>query len=64
MQMPLNVALDIGRVISIAQAEQRSVDIQDCAAELFLRFPAAGCSRQQISEALQGEAEAVGVSPR
>ena len=62
MTTPLNVALDIGRVICKAQMEHTAVDVSACAAELFLRFIESGCSRGQIAEALEEEANAAGVT--
>lgn len=60
--LPLNVALDIGRLVAQAQAQHTSIDMSACASELFLRFFASGCSRGQIAEALKGEAAAAGVT--
>ena len=62
MQTPLQVALDIQRVVSRAQVEQTPIDVSACAAELFLRFLGSGCSRRDIAEALEGEAAAAGVT--
>ena len=62
MGTPLNVALDIERLISDARRSERPLDVAACASEIYLRFLASGCSRGQIAEALAQEAEAAGVT--
>ncbi|MBA3517752.1 MAG: hypothetical protein H0T75_08960 [Rhizobiales bacterium] len=62
MNTPLNVAVDIGRLIDEAREAHSPIDVSNCAAELYLRFLAAGCSRQQITEALRSEGQAAGVT--
>ncbi len=62
MKTPLNLAVDIERVIADAKARQTPIDVFACADELYLRFLASGCSRQQIAEALQDEAEEAGLT--
>ncbi len=64
MSTPLSVALNIGRLISEAQARRSTIDISAQAAELYLRFFESGCSRLQIAEALEDEAAAAGVAIR
>ena len=60
--MPLNVAVDIGRLVAEARADRKPIDVTACASELFLRHLASGCSREEIAEALQDEAEDAGVT--
>ena len=62
MSTPLSIAIDIERLVAEAKARQRAIDVTTCAGELYLRFLAAGCSREQIAEALEDEAEAAGVT--
>lgn len=62
MSTPLSIAIDIERLVTDAKARQVPIDVSECASELHLRFIAAGCSRQQIAEALEGEAEAAGLT--
>ena len=64
MGTPLNIALDIGRLINEARASGRPLDLAASAGELFLRFFGSGCSRRQIAEALTEEAQAAGVMIR
>lgn len=62
MSTPLSIAIDIERLIAEAKAGHAGIDVSACAGDLYLRFLAAGCSRQQIAEALEDEAEAAGVT--
>ena len=62
MSTPLGIAIDIGRLIADAKAQELPIDVSACADELYLRFLAAGCSRGEIAEALQGEAADAGVT--
>jgi hypothetical protein len=61
MSTPLSVALNIERLICEARARQVEIDVATIAAELYLRFLASGCSRQEIAEAVQDEATAAGL---
>jgi hypothetical protein len=62
MSTPLSVALNIERLICEARARKAGIDVSAIAAELYLRFFASGCSRQEIAEALQDEAAAAGLT--
>jgi hypothetical protein len=62
MSTPLSVALNIERLICEARTRQAGIDVAAIAAELYLRFLASGCSRQEIAEALQDEATAAGLT--
>ena len=62
MSTPLNVAIDIERLIADAKSRGSPIDISACANELYLPFVGCGCSRQQIAEALEGEATAAGLT--
>ena len=62
MPTPLTVALQIGRLVADAQLRRSSIDVARSAAELYLRFMPAGCSRPQIAEAIRDEAAAAGVT--
>ena len=62
MQTPLQVALDIQRVIARARAEKAAINVSNCAAEMYLRFVGSGCTRRDIAEVLEREAEAAGVT--
>jgi hypothetical protein len=61
MNTPLDIAVDIGRIIAEAQTSKLNLDLSDCADELASRFSEAGVSRRQILAALRQEAEALGV---
>ena len=61
MNTPLDVAVDIGRIVLQAQAARRALDLADCADDLLARFPQTGFSRPQILEALREEAAAAGL---
>jgi hypothetical protein len=62
MSTPLNIAVDIDRLIADAKNRHAGIDVAACVNELYLRFLTSGCSRQQIAEALEGEAEAAGLT--
>ena len=61
MNTPLDVAVDIGRIVIQAQASQSALDLSGCADNLLARFPHSGFSRRQILDALQEEAAAAGL---
>jgi hypothetical protein len=62
MNTPLDIAIDIGRIVLEARASEDSLDLSGCADDLLSRFPQAGISRRQICETLKEEAGAVGLS--
>ena len=62
MSTPLNIAVDIDRLIVDAKDRQASLDVWACVNDLYLRFLNSGCSREQIAEALAGEADAAGLT--
>ena len=61
MSTPLDVAVDIGRIVVEAQMSTRALDLSDCADHLLARFPQSGLSRRQILETLHEEAVAAGL---
>jgi hypothetical protein len=61
MDRPLDIAVDIGRMVVEAQAASLALDLADSADDLIARFPQSGLSRGQILEALKEEAAAIGV---
>jgi hypothetical protein len=62
MNTPLEIAVDIGRIVLEAQRESAPLDVGGSADELLLRFPQSGLSRRQIVDALREEASAVGLT--
>jgi hypothetical protein len=62
MNTPLEIAVDIGRIVMEAQRESVPLDVGGCADDLLSRFPQTGLSRRWILEALAEEADAVGLS--
>jgi hypothetical protein len=61
MNTPLDIAVDIGRIIAEARARNAPLDFSHCVDEIFLRFPQRSVSRVDIREALKEEAGAVGL---
>lgn len=61
MSTPLEIAVDIGRIVLKAQAMSLPLDVAESAEDLVTRFPDSGLSRCQILEALREEAGAAGV---
>ena len=62
MNTPLDIAVDIGRIVLEARTAEHALDLSGCADDLHSRFPQAGMSRRQIFEALEEEAGAMGIS--
>jgi len=62
MTTPLDVAVDIGRIVLEAQAASLPLNVCVSADEIISRFPLAGLSRSQVLEALKEEAGAVGLA--
>ena len=61
MSTPLEIAVDIGRLVTDAQQSSAPLDICVSADDLVSRHPHSGITRAQISDALREEAEAIGV---
>jgi len=62
MNMPLDIAVDIGRIVTEMQTAARgALNLACCAEELESRHPESGVSRRQILDALRQEAGAVGL---
>ena len=61
MTTPLDIAVDIGRIVLEAQASRLPLDLCVSADELVSRFPQSELSRSQIIDALKEEAWAVGL---
>ena len=55
MGTPLEIAVDIGRIVVDAQAASLPLDISESAEDLVARFPDSGVSRVQIVDALKEE---------
>lgn len=62
MSTPLNVAIDIERLIADAKTRKAPIEVRACAEEIYLRFFASGCSRHDIAAALEEEAAAAGLT--
>ena len=62
MNTPLDIAVDIGRVVADARAARLALDLSDAADGILARNPQSGLSRSQVLAALQEEAGAVGLS--
>ena len=62
MNTPLDVAVDIGRIVVEAQLSTRALDLANCADHLLARFPQSGLSRRQIIDTLHEEAVAAGLA--
>jgi hypothetical protein len=62
MNTPLDVAVDIGRIVVEAQMSTRALDLANCADHLLARFPHCGISRRQIMDTLHEEAVAAGLA--
>jgi hypothetical protein len=62
MNTPLELAVDIGRIVIEAQACRLSLDVSACADELMARFPQTGLQHRHVVAALREEACAVGLS--
>lgn len=61
MNTPLEIAVDIGRIVVEAQRESVPLDVCGSVDDLLLRYPQSGLSRRQIVDALREEASAVGL---
>jgi hypothetical protein len=61
MTTPLDIAVDIGRIVLEARAASLPLDLCVSADDLVSRFPQSGLSRSQILDALKEEAGAVGL---
>jgi hypothetical protein len=61
MNTPLDIAVDIGRIVADAQTARLALDLSDTADGILARFPQAGLSRGQVLEALREEAGAAGL---
>ena len=62
MQMPLDIAVDIGRIVLEARAASLALNVAKCADDLVSRFPETGLSHNEIVDALKEEADALGLS--
>jgi hypothetical protein len=61
MSTPLDIAVDIGRIVAEAQAARHALDLMDAADGILARNPQSGLSRSQILDALKEEAGAAGL---
>ena len=61
MNMPLDIAVDIGRRVVEARTARTRLDVSGSADEIASLFPQVGMSRRQILEVLREEAGAAGV---
>ena len=61
MNMPLDIAVDIGRIVREMQASRMALDLAGSADELLTRFPEAGVQRGHVLAALKQEAGAAGI---
>jgi hypothetical protein len=62
MNTPLDIAVDIGRIMLEAQEDRRPLNLRGSADEIVARFPDSGLSRRQILDALEEEAGAAGLA--
>jgi hypothetical protein len=62
MTNPLDVAVDIGRIVMEARAASLPLNLCISADDLISRFPQSGLSRAQILEVLREEAGAMGLA--
>ena len=62
MTTPLEIAVDIGRIVLDAQARSLPLDPSESAKEIVARFPDSAVSCGQIFAALKEEAGAAGVA--
>ncbi len=60
MNTPLDIAVDIGRIVAEARAARLALDLSEAADGLLARYPQPGLSRSQVLAALQEEAVAAG----
>lgn len=61
MNMPLDIAVDIGRIVNEMQTSRLALDLAGSVDDLLSRFPEAGVSRRHVFDALKQEAGAAGV---
>jgi hypothetical protein len=61
MNTPLDIAVDIGRVVAEALMRRARLDFSYAADEIFLRYPQQGVTRVDIRDALLEEADAAGL---
>jgi hypothetical protein len=61
MNTPLDIAIDIGRLVAEARAASLALDLADAADGLLARFPQSGLSRAHVVAALKQEAGAAGL---
>jgi len=61
MNMPLDIAVDIGRIVREIQASRMALDLAGLADDLLIRFPETGVPRRHVLAALKQEAGAAGV---
>ena len=61
MNMPLDIAVDIGRIVREMQAWRMALDLFGLADDLLIRFPETGVPRGHVLAALKQEAGAAGV---
>ena len=62
MSTPLDIAVDISRIVREARESEFSLNLADCADELISRFPQTGISRVTILDTLREEAGAIGLT--
>lgn len=62
MNMPLDIAVDIGRIVSETRAARIPLDLSCCVDELLIRFPESGVQRMDVLDALKQEAAALGLT--
>ena len=62
MSTPLDIAVDISRIVHEAHETELALNLSDCADELISRFPQTGISRVSILDALREEAGAIGLT--
>jgi hypothetical protein len=61
MSTPLDIAVDIGRILSEARATRSVLAASACADDLLTRHPATGLRREHVLAALTEEADAIGL---
>lgn len=62
MTTPLDIAVDIGRIVHEAQSANLRIDLCSSADDIVSRFPQSGLSRGNILAALAEEAGAAGIN--
>lgn len=55
MSKPLDVAIDIVNAVSHCVVNRTLLNVPEAAAEISARHDSAGCSREEIAEALEEE---------